>query len=235
MSESPSAATPLAATSPRAPHRHRILVVDDDPDMLLLIGSALRHSTGFASEVFVTNTPEEALEKAEKQPFDIVVADYQMPKMNGLELLSEFRRRHPGVLRVLMTAHSTEQLALDAIRAAQVDTYLEKPFHPSLLIAVLQEVALRRDPLRVGAGLREERSEAALRLLAQLRASLEGVPPELAEVTLSVSFDSPIDLNGFVGDLSPSDEPRSVDVRYVGGRFQVHVLLRPEGDLLPVR
>lgn len=212
-----------------APFRtYRVLVVDDDADMLLLIGSALRHASDFASEVYVANDPTRALEKASKEPFDLVVADYQMPGMSGLDLLGQFRRLHPRTLRVLMTAHSSEQLALDAVRSASVHSYLEKPFHPKTLVAVLQEVVLRQDPLSVASQLGTDESEVALRLLHDLRERLSEVPQGLAELTLSLSFASPVELNGFVSQLPVEEMVKSLDVRYARGRFIVHVSFRGE-------
>ncbi|MDE1819400.1 MAG: response regulator [Euryarchaeota archaeon] len=224
--------TSLAPPS-RTPRSYRILVVDDDADMLLLIGSALRHATGFASEVYVANDPKTALSKAEGDPFDVVITDYQMPGMNGLELLKEFRKKHPHVLRVLITAHSTEGLALEAFRGSGVHTYLEKPFHPKTLVAVLQEVVYRRDPLRVGAGLGADGSDTGIQLLADLKKRLGEVPPGLAEITLTLTFDSPIDLNAVISEARDRELASDSEVRYAAGKFLVHLTLRNEDGSPP--
>jgi CheY-like chemotaxis protein len=224
----PSPSPARSASYSHEPKTHRVLVVDDDADMLLLIGSALRHAQDFASEVFIANDPKTALQKAAEDHFDIVVADYQMPGQNGLQLLSEFREKYPKVMRVLITAHSTEELALDAIKSAQVHSYLEKPFHPRTLVAVLQEVVVRHDRSGVGWELRPDSVDVAMSLLKDVRSRLGDVPSEMAEVLLTFAFESPIELNGFATQATSEEGVKSVDVRYAGGRFLVYVTLRPD-------
>lgn len=237
MEKDPAPAPATKSTQdlpPFASKPQRILVVDDDADMLLLIGSALRHAKDFASEVYVANDPKAALQKASEEHFDIVVTDYQMPGSNGLELLSEFRRKYPKVLRILITAHSTEKLALDAIKSAAVHSYLEKPFHPRALVAVLQEVVLRQDRARVAWELRPDTVDVALKLVSDMRERMRDVPADMAELTLTFAFESPVELNGFAAQVTSEEMVKTVDVRYAGGRFLVYVTLRPD-EVLPLR
>lgn len=81
---------------------NKILFVDDDPSLLRGIRRSL-HASGSEWEMsFVTNG-REALDFLAKNSVDIVVSDYQMPGMTGLELLSQIEFSHPNVIRVMLT------------------------------------------------------------------------------------------------------------------------------------
>lgn len=84
--------------------KRRILIVDDDPDLLRL----LEHSIGSycaECEVISASDGHAALQQFDGQPFDLILTDYQMPGMSGLELASTVHRTSPGTPIVLVTAH----------------------------------------------------------------------------------------------------------------------------------
>jgi NtrC-family two-component system response regulator AlgB len=103
----------------------RLLIVDDEKNIR-------RHlETFFVScghEVRVAENGAEALKQiAHDGPPDLMLSDFRMAEMNGLELLSETKRRHPETLVVLMTAFGTVENAVAAMKAGAYD-YLTKPF-----------------------------------------------------------------------------------------------------------
>ncbi len=111
-----------------------ILVVDDDESIARLVGSYLRRS-GFAAD-WVTDEPS-ALEAVRRQPYDLLITDYQLGGLTGLDLAQqiqrELRRRIPVVV---MTAHGNLDAAVAALRAGAAD-FLTKPFELSLLLLVV--------------------------------------------------------------------------------------------------
>jgi PAS domain S-box-containing protein len=102
----------------------RVLQVDDEPDFLEMSATLLER-TGDGLEVVTAEGGEEALEMLSDQPVDCVVSDYDMPGMDGLELLREVRERYPGTPFILLTARGSEAVASEAISAG-VDDYLQK-------------------------------------------------------------------------------------------------------------
>jgi len=68
----------------------KILIVDDEPDMLKLLSMILREKTPY--EITTTNNPLEALELAKKGSFDLVISDLKMPGLDGLELIEAVKR-----------------------------------------------------------------------------------------------------------------------------------------------
>jgi CheY-like chemotaxis protein len=101
----------------------RVLHVDDDPDFLGLAETTLAAEHGF--DVATETDPAAALERFEDESFDAVVSDYEMPRMDGLELLAAVRERDSAVPFVLFTGKGSEAVASDAISAGVTD-YLQK-------------------------------------------------------------------------------------------------------------
>lgn len=96
-----------------------VLHVDDDSDYLQLFSL----SFGKHFKVFSSDKPEEALEILEKQNIDILVTDYDMPEMNGIELLKLVRERHPDIPVIFQTGQGNENIARDAFTIGAVDYF----------------------------------------------------------------------------------------------------------------
>jgi LmbE family N-acetylglucosaminyl deacetylase/CheY-like chemotaxis protein len=122
----------------------RILVVDDDHDVALLVKTVLERRAGCV--VDIADDGRAAIERIGDVRPDVVVTDIEMPGLSGLELLAELRRTVPTVPVVVMTAHVSVEYAVSALRA-QADEFLTKPLDNARLVeAVLRlvEEARRR-------------------------------------------------------------------------------------------
>jgi CheY-like chemotaxis protein len=91
-----------------------VLVVDDSPVDRHLAGKLLEKTPGLT--IAYATDGRNALEVMEKTIPDAVVTDLQMPEMNGLELTEQIRALHPGVPVILMTAHGSEEIAVQALQ-----------------------------------------------------------------------------------------------------------------------
>jgi two-component system response regulator AtoC len=99
-----------------------VLLVDDDPGVLFAL-EALLESRG--DTAIGVSCGEEALSRLHR--VDAVVTDYTMPGMNGLELLRAIRERDPALPVILLTAHGSERIAVEAMRSGAFE-YVTKPF-----------------------------------------------------------------------------------------------------------
>src|SRR5437879_4623438 len=92
----------------------KILIVDDSPMDRTLAGRLLEKHSGWTTAQ--AENGRDALAVLEREPVDLVLTDLQMPEMNGLELVSTIRAHHANVPVILMTAHGSEDIALEALR-----------------------------------------------------------------------------------------------------------------------
>jgi len=111
-----------------------LLYVDDEQD-LLEIGKLFLESTGDFSVTTVLSGDEALLQLAH-HTFDAVVSDYQMPEMDGLELLKCVRKRYGTLPFILFTGKGREEIVVEAINNG-ADFYLQKGGDPKAQFAEL--------------------------------------------------------------------------------------------------
>ena len=117
---------------------HTILAVDDSPSMRKMVSFTL---TGAGYKVVEAVDGMDALEKAEAQHIDLVLADQNMPRLDGIGLTRRLRE-HPRFKNtpiLILTTESSDQMK-QAGRAAGARGWLVKPFDPNRLIEILQKV-----------------------------------------------------------------------------------------------
>jgi DNA-binding NtrC family response regulator len=117
-----------------------ILLVDDEPDLRASLGQVLRDE-GHAVDVVPDG--ETAVERLASRPFDLVVSDVRLPKVDGLTLLRRVRREFPSTEVLLMTAYGSIGEAMTAIKHSAID-YLRKPFDIDHLVTIVEQIERRR-------------------------------------------------------------------------------------------
>lgn len=120
--------------------RARVLIADDEESIRFMISEIMTRE-GYIVELAADGA--EAIEKASDGDFDLMILDIQMPKKNGLEVLREVRATNPGTAIVMITAHGTRQIALEAIKDGAFD-YFTKPFEIDELRIVSRRALERR-------------------------------------------------------------------------------------------
>jgi len=102
----------------------QILIIEDHPEQAHLMELILkRHGQPFA--VHILHDPEEGLAHLQNAPVDALVLDYSLPKMSGLEVLQEIKKRHSGLPVIMVTGQGDERIAVEAMRHGVYD-YLVK-------------------------------------------------------------------------------------------------------------
>lgn len=129
-----------------------VLLVDDELNTLKVLSAILR-SAGYG--VTMARTAEEALDRAQKQPFDVVVTDFRLPGMSGGELLHALQEACPEVPVVMVTAYGTIGRAVEAMKQGAF-SYIAKPVNPDELLTVLREAVIKRRLVQENRMLREE-------------------------------------------------------------------------------
>jgi thioredoxin reductase (NADPH) len=115
--------------------RTAILTVDDDPGVSRAVARDLRRRYGERYRIVRAESGADALEALRQMKLRgdlvaVILADYRMPGMNGIEFLERAMDIYPGARRVLLTAYADTGAAIDAINVVDLDHYLLKPWDP---------------------------------------------------------------------------------------------------------
>jgi response regulator RpfG family c-di-GMP phosphodiesterase len=142
---------PLLA--PSLPTTYRLLLVDDEESQLKALTREISaqgratHGPHPLFEITATTSPPQALELAAAHCPDIVIADYAMPKMDGIALLNRLRADCPNCVRILMSGRADTGVLTDAINLAGVYHFIGKPWDAPVLRAAIAEALNHRDLL----------------------------------------------------------------------------------------
>jgi CheY-like chemotaxis protein len=117
--------------------KHHVLVTEDDDLLRNLIAKIC---SGIGCKVTKARNGVEALRKTEaaKVPFDLVITDYRMPKMDGMKLIEAIRERFPHLETIMVTAHAEIKIAVEVMKKGAFD-YIIKPIDRDLLISVVEK------------------------------------------------------------------------------------------------
>jgi DNA-binding NtrC family response regulator len=143
-----------------------ILIVDDDEGVRKMLSSVLSDE-GYIVEA--VENGKKAIKACEKSVFDVALIDIMLPDMRGTELLNKLKKKHPKMVRIIITGHPSLESAMKAVNE-KADGYLLKPFEVMDLLALIKRVY-------------KEKTEEYLRIMAETAHEKESTP--------SVKYQSP--------------------------------------------
>jgi thioredoxin reductase (NADPH) len=125
----------MTTPAPDTPALTAILTVDDDPGVSRAVARDLRQRYGGQYRIVRAESAAAALDALKElrlrgDEVAVLLADYRMPQMNGVEFLEEAMRFYPAARRVLLTAYADTNAAIEAINVVDLDYYLLKPWDP---------------------------------------------------------------------------------------------------------
>lgn len=115
-----------------------ILVVDDEPDMLNLLVTLLESAT--SHKIMAASSPTIALEMAASATPDLLVTDYQMPQMTGIELARRLKAKSPTLKVILDTAFADSTLGQTAVEDKVVDVVCRKSIEPHKFLELVNQL-----------------------------------------------------------------------------------------------
>jgi thioredoxin reductase (NADPH) len=125
----------IPVTTPDGATRTAIITVDDDPGVSRAVARDLRRRYGEQYRIVRAESGQSALDALNEMKLRgdlvaVILADYRMPQMNGIEFLEHAMDVYPAARRVLLTAYADTNAAIDAINVVDLDHYLLKPWDP---------------------------------------------------------------------------------------------------------
>jgi CheY-like chemotaxis protein/predicted regulator of Ras-like GTPase activity (Roadblock/LC7/MglB family) len=119
----------------------RVLIVDDDPRTTKILAVKLKK---LGEELVIETAPggDEALTKLEQNIYDLLITDYMMPGMSGLDLIQAARQISPDTQFVLISSYNSNELQ-HQIRSLNLDGYLDKPINPTEIREIVKLVMSR--------------------------------------------------------------------------------------------
>jgi two-component system probable response regulator PhcQ len=129
----------------------RILIVDDDVSILkalrrlLTMTPCTAGTATFKLTVDTSALPAEALEKAAHTPYDLVLSDYRMPGLNGVDFLKAWRRLQPDCARLILSGYADLNGLIGAINEAGISRFISKPWNDYELVSTIGQVLALRE------------------------------------------------------------------------------------------
>lgn len=136
-------------------NKGRILVIDDEPNILKMIELSLS-SSGYLPEIFLN--PQDGIRRAKEIFFDLAFIDLKMQPINGIEVLETLKKISPDTTVVLMTAYGSIETAVESIKKGAYD-YITKPFTHKEFIHIVDRVFEHHKMLRRIEGLKYQLGE----------------------------------------------------------------------------
>ncbi len=119
----------------------KVLLVDDEKDFIEMLSLRLKE---VGEKITVAYSGQEGLDALGKADIDVVILDIKMPGMDGIETLTEIKKKHPLVEVIMLTGHGSTETAVQGMKLGAFD-YLMKPADFNDLNAKLEGARKRKD------------------------------------------------------------------------------------------
>jgi len=131
--------------------KHKILIVDDEPLIRESLYEILRIE-GY--HVQMAQNADEALKCVEMNGFDIVVTDFKLPKMSGMEFLKVLKKDHPHIEVIMITGYGSIEGAVEAMKIGAYD-YITKPINDTEIKIIIQKIVEKMEIIEENRALKE--------------------------------------------------------------------------------
>jgi len=194
-----------------------------------LLKKTLESADQFDCNITTAGDGKEGLEYVEKNDYDIILSDYQMPRMNGVDFLNKVNEKNPSdTVRFLITGHGNMKVIKQAINEAEIHQFIEKPWDADELRSTIHEVMELKEEREKGETSDMSDVEEALETIKEFQKKLKkksshGVKKE----KLIFEFDSNTKLNNFSFELKDLKNATLKDIDRNEGKYIINVEIYP--------
>lgn len=167
---------------------YTVLVVDDEVN----VQKSLRRlfmDTDY--KVILANSGREGLDYLQKEPVHLVISDYRMPEMNGVEFLAKVKADYPDTVRMILSGFADVEAVVDAINQGEIYKFLAKPWNDQELLSTVKRAfehsLLQRENEKLLQELRSTNT-ALTRLAEDLESKVQGRTRDLEQKSRAVSI-----------------------------------------------
>ena len=164
---------------------YKIMLVDDEENII----SSLKRSLNKCKEweIETSTSGADALHRAQTSPFDLFISDFRMPKMNGVEFLSEVKKLQPNAVRIILSGYTDLEALMGAINEAEIFRFVNKPWNENELKLTIQQALKYKDMMTENLYLANQVREQSEQLTRKekILAKLEKESPGITKVDWS--------------------------------------------------
>jgi len=184
-----------------------ILVIDDEQMVVDNIQDLIELETDY--KVYSETNPYKALEILDQNDINLIITDFLMPEMNGIEFLIDAKKKNPNVTSIILTGYADKENAIKAINDVGIYQYLEKPWDNDDLLIIIQNAVERGDLLSEISHKYEEIQKAYLETIYRLAITAEIFDENTYSHILRISY-----FSKKLAELNNQDEKYCNNIQY---------------------
>ena len=210
---------------------YNILIVDDEREVLNALRTTIERAKRFKSNIVSAESSEKALYILKNEDFDLVLSDYKMPGINGIELLREVKNKYPDTVRMLITGYSDLKTAREAINLAEVNNYLEKPWDNEELRSIIHAALKRKNEREVAKRMEFDSVSDALKKVRDFQGELLNIDPEEViekKPKIMCAFDSIREFNKFSFEIKKMGNVNIEDIYVFENKYLISLAIYPQ-------
>lgn len=210
---------------------YNILIVDDEKEVLNALRTTFERAKQFKSKIITAESSEKAMNILKNQEFDLVLSDYKIPGINGIELLREVKNKYPDTVRMLITGYSDLKTAREAINLAEVNNYLEKPWDNEELRSIIHAALKRKNERDVTGKTEFDSVSEALKKVRDFQGELLNIDPEdiiEKKPKMMCAFDSIREFNKFSFEIKKMGNVNIEDVYVFENKYLISLAIYPQ-------
>lgn len=208
---------------------YNILLVEDEEKNLRLLKKTLESADQFDCNITTAVDGKEGLKYIEENHYDIVLSDYQMPRMNGVDFLNKVNEKNPSdTVRFLITGHGNMKVIKQAINEAEIHQFIEKPWDADELRSTIQEVMELKEEREKGETSDLSDVDEALETIKEFQNKLKKESSrKVMKEKLIFEFDSNTKFNNFSSELKGLKNATLKNVERKEDKYIINVEIYP--------